>query len=38
MKNASSEKPNHPRACSCTASGYRNTISMSKTMKSIAVR
>jgi len=37
-KKRNSMNPNQPSAFSCTASGYRNTISMSKTMKSIAVR
>ena len=38
MKNANSANPNHASWWRITASGYRNTISMSKTMKSIAVR
>src|SRR5206468_1856866 len=37
-KKANSAKPNHASWCRTTPSGYRKTISMSKTMKSIAVR
>ncbi len=38
MKSSISTSPNNPSASKCTAQGYRNTISMSKMMKSIATR
>ena len=38
MKTRNSIRPNQPSASSWIASGYRKTISMSKRMKSIAVR
>jgi hypothetical protein len=38
MKKPNSATANQPTASRITATGYRNTISMSKTMKSIAVR
>ena len=38
MKKRNSQNANQATSLSTTAIGYRNTISMSKTMKSIAVR
>jgi hypothetical protein len=38
MKKRNSERANQPTSFRTTATGYRNTISMSKTMNSIAVR
>jgi hypothetical protein len=38
MNTRNSPIPNQPSASSCTASGYRKTISMSKRMNRIAVR